>query len=122
MSKELSLDLDEGIVLYTVPNVSEMYIDGDVVPLGRDTLGKISEWLAVAWENIVGEEYKPVVITERGYVAQDGVVRAGEVVIPKSLIGNSVEAIKKRAAVLPLFADKMDSVHDDGNGLERDCE
>lgn len=74
MSKELSLALDEGIALYTSPNVSEMYIDGDAVSLDRDTLGKIAEWLAVAWENVAGEQYQPVIISERGYVKQAGVV------------------------------------------------
>lgn len=37
-----------------------------------DSLGVLAEWLAVAWENVAGEEYKPVVITERGYVADAG--------------------------------------------------
>lgn len=74
MSKELSLVLvDEEIALQTGPDLAQLFIDGDVVPLDLDDLGKMAEWLAVAWENVAGEEYKPVIITERGYVAQDSI-------------------------------------------------
>lgn len=38
-----------------------------------DDLGGIAEWLAVAWENVAGEEYKPVSISERGYVTDLGI-------------------------------------------------
>ena len=74
--------------------------DGTANHFDIDMLGGIAEWLAVAWENVAGEEYKPVIIAERGYVADEG------------MIGNSESAIKKRAARLELFQDK----------LERDCE
>ena len=65
--------------------------------LSLEDLGGIAEWLAEAWIALAGEEYKPVIISERGYVAD-----AGEI----------VEAMY----------DPTDSVYDDGNGLERDCE
>jgi hypothetical protein len=42
--------------------------------LTLDDLGHMAEWLAVAWQNVAGEDYKPVVITERGYVADEGVL------------------------------------------------
>lgn len=95
MSKELSLVLEDGIAFQTGPDMAQLYIDGDVVPLDQGTLGKLGEWLAMAWENVAGEEYKPVVISERGYVADEG-----------------IPVIVKRAAPLPMFTDK----------LERDCE
>lgn len=65
--------------------------------LSLEDLGAISEWLAGAWEVLAGEEYRPVIISERGYVAD-----AGEIV--------------------GAMYDPTDSVYDDGNGLERDCE
>lgn len=65
--------------------------------LTLDDLGEIAEWLYVAWENVSGEKYRPILISDKGYVAD-----AGEI------------------AVVP--ADRTDFIYDDGNGLERDCE
>lgn len=106
------LDIGEDLCFVTSAGEAFIVTNQSDNELTVDELGKIAEWLAVAWENLCGDEYKPVVITENGYVAQEGVVHAGEYVIPKSAIGNSLDSIKKRAAALPLFADK----------LERDCE
>ena len=41
--------------------------------LTLDDLGHMAEWIATAWENIAGEQYKPVIISERGYVAQGSI-------------------------------------------------
>ncbi|QDH92178.1 hypothetical protein SEA_PHILLYPHILLY_27 [Microbacterium phage PhillyPhilly] len=51
-----------------------LVIGSDVVDLGLNDLGKMSEWIATAWQNVAGEEYKPVIITERGYVVDHGSV------------------------------------------------
>lgn len=58
MSKELSLVFEDGIALQTGPDLAQLFIDGDVVSLGLDDLGKMSEWLAVAWENLTGAPYE----------------------------------------------------------------
>mgnify|MGYP003450452731 CR=1 FL=1 len=50
-----------------------MVAGGDSRDLTLEDLGNISERLAVAWENIAGEQYKPVIISERGYVAQGSI-------------------------------------------------
>lgn len=42
--------------------------------LTLDDLGHMSEWIATAWQNVAGEEYKPVAISERGYVVQEGAI------------------------------------------------
>lgn len=44
----------------------------------------IAEWAAKAWENLSGEEYKPVYISERGYAADPGVITVPEPRKPKS--------------------------------------
>ena len=77
-----------------VPVITTQAYDNE--PTLEDLSG-IAKWLAEAWIALAGEEYKPVIISERGYVAD-----ASEV----------VEAMY----------DPTDSVYDDGNGLERDCE
>lgn len=89
MSKELSLVLEDDVAFQTGPDLAQLMIDGAPIELGLDDLGKMSEWLAVAWENLAGEQYKPVVISEGGYVTDRGievvaVVRPGEHVIPKA--------------------------------------
>ena len=77
MAKELSLVIeDEEIALQTAEGMAQLWVFGNVSRLNLDTLGKMAEWLAVAWENVAGEEYKPVVISERGYVADAGVATA----------------------------------------------
>lgn len=43
--------------------------DDNVLTL--EDLGGIAEWLAEAWQAVAGEEYKPVILSERGYVAQE---------------------------------------------------
>lgn len=77
-----------------VPVIATQACDNE---LTLEDLSGIAKWLAEAWIALAGEEYKPVIISERGYVAD-----AGEI----------VEAMY----------DPTDSVYDDGNGLERDCE
>ncbi|QIG58572.1 hypothetical protein SEA_DEJAVU_28 [Microbacterium Phage DejaVu] len=69
------LQVSEEIIFHTEGLNATILVDGEeYVSLGRDDLGAISEWLAVAWENVSGEEYKPVIITERGYVVDHGSV------------------------------------------------
>lgn len=53
-------------------------------------LGNIAEWLAVAWENLSGEEYKPVYISERGYAADAGGVTVSEPFPPPPAIDDKV--------------------------------
>lgn len=89
MSKELSLVLEDGVAFQTESDVARLFIDGDAIPLDLDDLGKMGEWLAVAWENLAGEQYKPVIISEGGYVTDRGievvaVVRPGEHITPKA--------------------------------------
>lgn len=82
--KHQSIKLGGGSWLVADAGSAAIYFaDGSWHELDADGLGRIAEWLAVAWENVAGEEYRPVVISERGYVADDGVVHAGEWVIPK---------------------------------------
>lgn len=72
MSKK-TLQVSDEIIFHTDSLEATILVDGEeYVTLGRDDLGAISEWLAAAWENVAGEEYKPVVITERGYVVDMG--------------------------------------------------
>ncbi|QDK03269.1 hypothetical protein SEA_ROMAN_27 [Microbacterium phage Roman] len=73
-----------------------LVIGSDVVDLGLNDLGKMSEWIATAWQNVAGEEYKPVIITERGYIADEG-------------------SIPKEHNADPVFNAHLDR-------LERDCE
>lgn len=57
---EKTLKVSEEIMLYTDGLDATIFVDGEeYVTLGRDDLGAISEWLAVAWENVVGEPYDP---------------------------------------------------------------
>lgn len=112
--KHQSIKLGGGSWLVADAGSAAIYFaDGSWHELDADGLGRIAEWLAVAWENVAGEEYRPVVISERGYVAREGVIHAGEHVIPK------------RAMVMPGL-DRLEDMIDDGNGaysrLERDCE
>lgn len=51
--------------------------NGSLHTLTLDDVANISEFLATAWENISGEEYGPVVISERGYVSVEGVSITG---------------------------------------------
>ena len=74
-----------------------MVAGGDSRDLTLEDLGNISERLAVAWENVAGEQYKPVIISERGYVADLG-VQSGD-----------------SNADIPGFVDSVER-------LERDCE
>lgn len=93
---EKTLRVSDEIMFVTEGLDANIYVDGEqYVTLGRDDLGAIAEWLAVAWENVAGEPYEPVVLAEGGYVKQ------GYRDIPY---------------------DRMGLVQDDGNGLERDCE
>lgn len=102
------LQVSDEIIFHTEGLDATILVDGEeYVKLGRDDLGAISEWLAAAWENVAGEEYKPVVISEGGYVTDRGVevvavVRPGEHVIPKAYLS------------MP----GLDSLEN----LERDCE
>ena len=110
MSKELSLVFDEGIALQTGPDLAQLFIDGDVVPLDLDCLGKMSEWLAVAWENLAGEEYKPVAITAKGYVLDEGI-----------LVSTTPE-VGAPGSVPLYFGEGSDRVLIGSAKLERDCE
>lgn len=76
MSKELSLVLvDEELALQTGQGFARLaHSDGSNYQIDLDDLGNIAEWLAVAWANLAGEDYRPVIITEKGYVADEGLV------------------------------------------------
>lgn len=79
--------------------------DGSQNHFDADMLGDISEWLAAAWENVAGEEYKPVVISENGYVADPGVVTFSK---------DSVVAIKDAVSIAVELPRTV--------RVERDCE
>lgn len=85
------------IALHTEPGRAYAYRGDDSAEFSLDDLGELAEWLAVAWENVAGEEYKPVVISRRGYVADLGMQ-----------LGVSGDDI-------PGFVDSVER-------LERDCE
>lgn len=50
--------------------------NGESMTLER--IGYIAEWAARAWENLSGEQYKPVYISERGYAADAGRITVSE--------------------------------------------
>lgn len=116
-TKSNTIDLGGGSYLTTGPTCTGIHFaEGDENHFDREMLGHIAEWLAVAWENVAGEEYKPVVISERGYVSDKGVVHAGGHAIPKAEISD--EAFNLGMDALEAFAKiayKKDT-------LERDCE
>lgn len=103
-------EFDEDIagISFMVSKENRVFVldDSGLRYLDRDDVLKLADFAAAAYEALEGEPYVHAEY-DKGLVA---IVKEGEHVIPK------------RAAVLPLFLDKMDSVHDDGNGLERDCE
>lgn len=68
----MTIDLGGDNYLTTGPVCTGIHFgDGSESHFDLDMLGEISEWLAVAWDNLAGEEYKPVILSERGYVAQE---------------------------------------------------
>lgn len=89
MSKENRLPIAPWVQLRTAGNRAWVIDSHGAHDLNLAKLGQIAEWLAEAWENLAGEKYAPVIITEGGYVTTDkgievaGVVRGGEYVIPK---------------------------------------
>lgn len=69
------IDLGGGNSLVADAGAAAIYFaDGTWKEFDVDSLGNVAEWLAVAWENVAGEEYRPVIITERGYVVDHGSV------------------------------------------------
>ena len=69
-----TIDLGSGNSLVADAGAAAIYFaDGSYNNFDLNGLGQVAEWLAVAWENVAGEEYKPVTITERRYVAQDSI-------------------------------------------------
>ena len=94
-SKTLSIGYD--LTFSTADGEAQIITHDYDNALTAGDLGKISEWLAAAWENISGEQYKPVIITEHGYVADAG------------------------AVTFSSEADKVDFIESDPR-LERDCE
>lgn len=79
------------IALHTEPGRAYAYRGDDSAEFGLDDLGELAEWLAVAWQNIAGEQYKPVAITERGYVADLGV----ELGIASDEVADFVDTVKR---------------------------
>lgn len=74
MSNERSLVFTEGVALQTAPGVARILaLNTANEDLSLEDLGLISEWLSIAWKNLAGEEHRPVVISERGYVSQDSI-------------------------------------------------
>lgn len=74
MSEKKHLALSPYTALVTDENGTRFMTTEGRWDLSLDKLGDIAEWLAVAWENLAGEQYQPVIISERGYVKQAGVV------------------------------------------------
>lgn len=72
MSNEKHLALTPWSALLTDEGFARVIGAGEKRDFTLDDLGEIAEWLAVAWYNVAGEEYRPVVISERGYVADEG--------------------------------------------------
>lgn len=85
-------------------NVMVLTDDGMRV-LGIEDVFKLAEFAGAAHAALTGAPYVHMEYDKGEFVVKEG-----------------VPAIPKRGARLPFFSDKMDSVHDDGNGLERDCE
>lgn len=102
------------VALHTEPGVATIYRGDESGDLNLDDLGAIAEWLAVAWENVAGEKYQPVVVSERGYVAQESRIafkQSGDgdgVILP----GQRYPAVKY--GVAEEFVENVK--------LERDCE
>lgn len=72
MSKENRLPIAPWVQLRTEGDRAWVIDSHGAHELTLDKLGQIAEWLAEAWENLAGEQYKPVIITERGYVMDEG--------------------------------------------------
>lgn len=128
MSKAMTIDLGGGNYLTTGNACTGIHFeDGSENHFDLDMLGAVSEWLAVAWERVAGEEYRPVIITERGYVADAGKFEPGTVFEERG--GEPYPRVKMAVSLPdPSFIDMMS---DPGPGteswgrehvLERDCE
>lgn len=127
---ENTLQVSDEIIFHTEGLDATILVDGEeYVTLGRDDLGAIAEWLAVAWENVAGESYEHQEYDKTAWPQ----VKAGEWVIPKAyvndegMVGNARDAIEKRAAAMP----GLDMLEDFANiasriprevRVERDCE
>lgn len=108
---EKTLQVSDEIIFHTEGLDATILVDGEeYVTLGRDDLGAIAEWLAVAWENVAGEEYKPVAITAKGYVLDEGV-----------LVSTTPE-VGAPGSVPLYFGEGADRVLIGSAKLERDCE
>lgn len=58
------------------PAIGAHATDEPFVPLTLEDVGALAEFAAEAWIALADEEYQPVVITEKGYVVDQGVVTA----------------------------------------------
>lgn len=111
MSNEKHLALTPWSSLLTKEGFTRVIGPGDSRDLTLDDLGEIAEWLYVAWENVSGEKYRPILISDKGYVAD-----AGEIVVePVVDDGNGLEL---SSASLNYLADALS----ERLTLERDCE
>lgn len=119
------IDLGGGNSLVADAGAAAIYFaDGTWKEFDVDSLGNVAEWLAVAWENVAGEEYRPVIITERGYVAQGSVLIEDAAQIA-SRIDHTVR-VKKRGVTMPGL-DRLEEMSGNSESairarLERDCE
>lgn len=105
------LQVSDEIIFHTEGLEATILVEGEeYVKLGRDDLGAISEWLAAAWENVAGDEYKPVAITARGRVVDQG--------IPVS----TTPEVGAPGSVPLYFGEGADRVLIGSAKLERDCE
>lgn len=98
------------IALYTEPGKAIAYRGDDSAEFDLDSLGELAEWLAVAWQNVAGEEYKPVAITAKGYVLDEGI-----------LVSTTPE-VGAPGSVPLYFGEGPDRVLVGSAKLERDCE
>lgn len=72
---EMTVDLGGENSLWTVEGKAVLDLeDGSSFTFDLEGLGLVSEWLAVAWENVAGEAYQPIQVSPNGYVSDPGQV------------------------------------------------
>lgn len=54
----------------------------DVTPVTIEDIGALAEFAAEAWIALADEEYGPVILTQSGYVVDEGVVVKGSAHLP----------------------------------------
>ena len=92
--------IGELVTLSTGGDWAQVETSDGVRDVDLAVIAEVAEWLAVAWENLSGKEYKPVLISERGYVMDPGVVTFGpeSVRFLKEVLGTSIDITQNGTA------------------------